>query len=140
MDPLTATQLVVAAQPLQYEATGGRSGISERLAAVGRANAGVAKTGNRAKGEKRGLAKGKAAKGEKRGPAKGNKAKGVANTGNAAKGKKRGPAKGNAAKGKPKKGDAAKGVAKKGNKAKGVTHTGESVEDLFRRMKDLPKG
>ena len=57
MQPLTAPQLAVATRPLQYVA-GGRSGISDRCAAQGRANAGVPKTGNRAKGVPRLLSHG----------------------------------------------------------------------------------
>ena len=109
---MTAPQLAVAAQPLQYEATGGRSGISERRAATNSARAGV-KTGPR------GPAKGKCAKGKKRGPAKGNAAKGVAKTGNKAKGV-------------PATGKTAKGVDR-------LTLSGEFKEDLFRRILELPK-
>ena len=75
LEPLTATQLAVAAQPLQYEATGGRSGIAERNAARGRASGGVPKKGNKAKGVAN---TGDAAKGV---PKKGNKASGMTHTG-----------------------------------------------------------
>ena len=50
LELLTASQLAVAARPLQYEATGGRSGISERSAATNSAKAGVPAKGKIAKG------------------------------------------------------------------------------------------
>ena len=141
MEPLTAPQLAVAALPLQYVAAGGRSGISEAMAARGRARGGVPNTGNSAKGVPR---TGNKAKGV---PTTGNAAKGVPKTGNAAKGVPKGstkakgvPKKGNAAKGVPKNGDAAKGVPKKGKKARGMCHTGETREEMLRRIRELKYG
>ena len=141
MQPLTAPQLAVATRPLQYVATGGRSGISDRFTARGRANAGVPKTGDAARGVPK---TGNAARGV---PKKGNKAKGVPNTGNAARGvpKTGNAAKGvpkgsNKSKGVPKTGNAARGVPKTGNKAKGVPQLlrhGETKEEMFRRIREL---
>ena len=130
LEPLMTPQLAVAARPLQYVATG----ISERCAAQGSANAG-----------------------KKKGPMTGNRAKGVPHTGNGAMGV---PKAGNAAKGVPK--IKARGMChtgetreetlrrirelkhkrqklhpKTGNKARGMCHTGETREEMLIRIREL---
>ena len=107
-------QLAVAARPLQYAATGGRSGISESCAARGRARAGVPNTGNKAKGV----------------PNTGNKAKGVPNTGNAARGV---PKTGNRAKGVPRLQETKEDLFRRIREL----NRGETKEDMFRRIREL---